>query len=69
MKELYKFTASSPFDLSDVAEANRILEALTKGALSGARGMKLIGDSAAATGVPMAEGRRSLRRFTSAKPN
>lgn len=55
LKELYKFTASSPFDFSDVAEANRILEALTKGALSGSRGMKLVGDSAAATGTSMTE--------------
>ena len=53
LKELYKFTASSPFDFQDVAEANRLLESLTKGALSGSRGMKLVGDAAAATGESM----------------
>lgn len=53
LKDLYKFTASAPFDLSDVAEANRLLEFLTRGALSSARGMKLVGDSAAATGQSM----------------
>ncbi len=55
IKELYKFTATSPFDFSDVAEANRILQALTKGALAGARGMKMVGDVAAATGQSMSE--------------
>lgn len=50
IKELYKFTASSPFDFSDVAEANRTLEALTKGAFSGAEAMRMVGDVAAATG-------------------
>ena len=50
IKELYKFTASSPFDFSDVAEANRTLEALTKGAFSNAEAMRMVGDVAAATG-------------------
>lgn len=55
LKDLYKFTASAPFDFQDVAEANRILQALTKGALAGSQGMKLVGDSAAATGISMTE--------------
>jgi hypothetical protein len=55
IKELYKFTASSPFDFRDVAEANRILESLSKGALSGADSMKMVGDVAASTGLSMSE--------------
>jgi hypothetical protein len=55
LKDLYRFTASSPFDFSDVAEGNRILEALTKGALSSARGMKIVGDVAASTGQSFTE--------------
>lgn len=50
LKELYRFAASAPFNFQDLAEANRILETLTHGALSGARGMKLVGDAAAASG-------------------
>lgn len=55
LKALYSFTASAPFDFSDVAEANRILESLTRGALSSAEGMKVVGDVAAATGQSMTE--------------
>lgn len=50
IQELYQFTANSPFKFNDVAEANRILQALTKGAYSGAQAMQEIGDTAAATG-------------------
>lgn len=50
IQELYAFTANSPFKFDDVAEANRILQALTNGALAGAKGMTLVGDVAAATG-------------------
>lgn len=55
LKELYQFTAKSPFDFREVAEANRVLEALTKGALSGAKGMEMVGDAAAATGQSFSE--------------
>ena len=55
IRDLYKFTADSPFKFGDVAEANRILETLTKGALSGGRGMQMVGDVAAATGQSMSE--------------
>jgi len=53
IKELYDFTASAPFKFEDVAEANRLLQALTSGALAGAKGMKIVGDAAAATGQEM----------------
>lgn len=50
IEELYKFTANSPFRFDQVAEANRVLQALTKGAFAGADAMKLVGDAAAASG-------------------
>jgi hypothetical protein len=55
MEELYKFTSRTPFDFQDIAEGNRLLQALSKGALAGAGGMKLVGDVAAATGQSFAE--------------
>ncbi|MEO7701847.1 MAG: hypothetical protein ABIZ04_21690 [Opitutus sp.] len=50
IQELYAFTANSPFKFDDVAEANRVLQTLTSGALAGSKGMTLVGDAAAATG-------------------
>lgn len=50
MAELYKFAASSPFDVQSVMRANLALQALTRGSMATARGMKLVGDVAAATG-------------------
>ena len=55
MKELQAFASKSPFNLSDIAEGNRQLQALTQGALAGTRGMQLIGDAAAATGQSFSE--------------
>ncbi|MEO5961576.1 MAG: hypothetical protein ABIR80_20890, partial [Opitutaceae bacterium] len=55
IQELYQFVANSPFKFDDVAEGNRVLQALTKGALAGAQGMKLVGDAAAATGQQFSE--------------
>lgn len=48
--DLSRFAASTPFRLNEVAEANRTLETLTKGALSTQQGMKLVGDAASLTG-------------------
>ena len=55
IQELYKFTAASPFKFEDIAEGNRLLQALSQGALAGAKGMKLVGDAAAATGQQFSE--------------
>jgi trimeric autotransporter adhesin len=55
IKELYEFTKNSPFKFTDVAEANRQLEALTYGAFSGRKAMQMVGDAAAATGQSMSE--------------
>lgn len=50
MEELYKFSNRAPFNFGDIAEANRLLQALTRGALANAKGMEMVGDVAAATG-------------------
>jgi hypothetical protein len=48
---LIKFSNSTPFELKGVVAANRTLQVLTKGALATEKGMKLVGDAAAAAGV------------------
>jgi len=63
VKELYDFTARTPFRLEGVVKANKTLETLTKGALSNERGMKLVGDSAAVAGVEFNETARSVGRL------
>ncbi len=50
MKELVEFSAQTPFQLEDLAQASKSLEVMTNGALSTAKGMTLIGDVVAATG-------------------
>lgn len=50
MKELAKFAETTPFQLKDVATASRILQTLTQGALASGKGLRLVGDVAAATG-------------------
>ena len=50
LEELYSFASSTPFQLEGIAEANRTLQVLTKGALATVEGMKLVGDAAAVTG-------------------
>lgn len=55
MKELQGFARSTPFDLPEVAEASRVLEVLTEGALSGEKAMRMIGDAAAGANKPFNE--------------
>lgn len=52
MAEVAAFSNSTRFDLKDVAEASRNLEILTRGALSGEKGLRLIGDTAAGLQKP-----------------
>ena len=63
VKELMEFTERTPFRLEETAEANKILEALTKGALSGREGMLLVGDAAAVAGVGLSEAARYTGRL------
>lgn len=66
IEELYRFTARSPFDFGDVAEANRVLEALTRGAYSGAKAMQTVGDMAAATGQTMSSAAEKVAKLHAA---
>ncbi len=50
IKELSEFAAKTPFQLPEIAKASRVLETLTKGALSTNEGLALVGDAAASTG-------------------
>lgn len=51
LNELARMSASGPFKFEDLAAGNRRLETLSRGALSGARGMQMVQDAAAAAGV------------------
>lgn len=53
MAELSKFAADTPFDIPGITKASRVLETLTKGALSTGAGLTLVGDSAAVSGEPV----------------
>lgn len=50
MKELVEFAATTPFDIPGVGKASKILETLTKGALSTGEGLRFVGDIAAFSG-------------------
>lgn len=53
MEEVVRMAAKTPYELAEVVQANRLLENLTDGALSSARGMMLVGDAAAAAGTDL----------------
>jgi hypothetical protein len=53
--DLAQFAAKTPFELPGIGKANKILETLTKGALSGRDGMRLVGDAAAMADAPIEE--------------
>lgn len=55
MTELAKFAAETPFELEGIAQASRVLETLTQGALATGQGLRMAGDLAAATGQPFSE--------------
>lgn len=55
MKELMNFSKGTPFQFKDVGAASRKLEILTNGALSGAKGLQIVGDVASGTGRDFAE--------------
>jgi len=69
VKELSDFANSSGFEFAGVARANRLLETLTAGALSGTDGMKLIGDAAAYADRPIDEVASTVGRLYNALKN
>jgi hypothetical protein len=55
LAELFQFAASTPFSIKGIAEASRLLEIMTNGALSTSAGLRMIGDAAAVAGRPLEE--------------
>lgn len=55
MMELAQFAATTPFQLPGIANASRVLETLTKGALATGSGLRMVGDVAASTGTDFQE--------------
>lgn len=53
MAELSKFAMTTPFELPGVTKASRVLETLTRGALSTGPGLRLVGDAAAVSQQPI----------------
>lgn len=53
LEELFTFASSTPFQLTEIAEASRTLEVLTKGAFSSQEALRLVGDAAAVSGQSM----------------
>lgn len=53
LEELFTFAASTPFQLTEIAEASRTLEVLTKGAYSSREALRVVGDAAAVSGQSM----------------
>ena len=63
MRELEDFAIGTPFDLEDLVAANKTLETLTRGALSGEKGMTMVGDAAAVSGVSFESAARNIARL------
>ena len=55
LEELTEFAATTPFQLTNIANASRTLEVLTQGALSTGDNLRLLGDVAAGTNQPIQE--------------
>lgn len=54
ISELAKFAETTPFQLEQVAQASRLLEVLTEGALSSGDSLRMVGDAAAVAGTDFA---------------
>lgn len=62
-REIFAFGAKTPFGFEESAEANKMLQAFTKGALAGKEGMTLVGDAAAVAGTGFVETARQVGRL------
>ena len=62
-REVFNFTVKSPFRFEEVAEGNKMLEALTKGALAAKEGMELVGNAAAVSGQAFTDVARYVGRL------
>lgn len=63
IRELFQFAAKTPFRMEAIGRANRMLEVLTKGALSNREGMTLVGDAAAVAGTDFETVARAVGRL------
>jgi hypothetical protein len=52
MRGLVKFAAETPFELPQVVQASKLLQAFTGDALASGEGLRMVGDAAAAVGAP-----------------
>lgn len=55
IEELATYAANTPFELPEVANASRVLQTLTKGALATGAGLTMVGDVAAGVRAPFDE--------------
>ena len=62
-REIMDFSVKTPFKFNELAAGNKVLEGLTRGALSGKMGMELVGDAAAVAGAGFEETARSVGRL------
>ena len=62
-REVFAFSVKSPFNFADLAAGNKVLESLTRGALSSKAGMELVNDAAAVAGAGFEETARSVGRL------
>jgi hypothetical protein len=51
VRELRNFSIATPFKMGDIVQGNRALESLSRGALTTAKSMTMVGDAAAQAGV------------------
>jgi len=63
MSDLAEFANTTPFELDEVSKASRVLETLTRGALSTGEGLRIVGDVAASTNQPFDEVATTIGRL------
>jgi hypothetical protein len=62
-REIFDFSVKTPFKFPDLAEGNKILQSLTRGALASKDGMTLVGDAASVAGADFADTARQVGRL------
>ena len=63
VKELQTFAVVTPFELDEIVAANKMLEVLTQGAMSGTKGMTQVGDAASVAGEEFSTTARQVGRL------
>lgn len=52
IEQIQEFAAATPFEFPEIVESNRVLQVLTDGVLATEKGLRLVGDAAAANAKP-----------------